>query len=191
MPGAFQSCELLSTTESSSAQRKCWCIKKAGSFPCLPFSRRRQASTLALSSVCAQPIQKKSAHQLIAKRAVDRSCLALPPPSLLSHVEARDARLSSPDRTLTPSAMAGVFIAHPAWRQHRDGLRNVWGRPFSRAHRWRPLSLPGPQGHYAKSASPQATNAVTAACDLRYQSRVSEPGLQALGTYLAEGSRGS
>ena len=113
MPGAFQSCELPSTTESSSAERKCWLIKKAGSFPCLPFSRRRQASTLALSSVCAPWIQKKSALRLIAKRAVIRSCLALTPTSLLRLVEARDARHLSPDKTscTQPRQKWGVFSA--------------------------------------------------------------------------------
>jgi len=27
--------------------------------------------------------------------------------------------------------MAGFFIAHPARRRRRGGLRNDWGRPFS------------------------------------------------------------
>ena len=62
-------------------------VNRKDRFVSLPCLFTTQASSqLALSSVCALAIQKKSAHQLIAIREVGRSCVALPPRALLRFV---------------------------------------------------------------------------------------------------------
>ena len=104
--------------------------------PCLPFSRRRQASNFALFLVCALWIQKESAHRLIAKRAVHQSCMDFPPPSLLLLGEARDAGYASRVKT-----------SHTPPRQQWRGVVWLIVRGESSYHRCDSWELAGPLNH--------------------------------------------
>ena len=104
--------------------------------PCLPFSRRGQASNFALFLVCALWIQKESAHRLLAKRAVHQSCMDFPPPSLLLLGEARDAGYASRVKT-----------SHTPPRQQWRGVVWLIVRGESSYHRCDSWELAGPLNH--------------------------------------------